>query len=48
RPMVGTFCIALLAAFVLSFTIAPALASLFLKGDVGRKPWLMLKDQARL
>ncbi|MBK7207370.1 MAG: efflux RND transporter permease subunit [Elusimicrobia bacterium] len=43
-PMVGTFCIALLAAFVLSFTIAPALASLFLKGDVGEKePWLMLK-----
>jgi len=41
-PMVGTFSIAVLAAFFLSFTFAPALASLFLKGDVGEKePWLM-------
>jgi heavy metal efflux system protein len=43
-PMVGTFCLALIVAFVLSFTLAPALASLFLKGDVGEKePWLMFK-----
>lgn len=43
-PMVGSFCIALLAAFVLSFTLAPALAALFLTGDTGEKePWLMLQ-----
>ncbi|MBK8870233.1 MAG: efflux RND transporter permease subunit [Elusimicrobia bacterium] len=34
-PMVGSFCIALMAAFVLSFTLAPALASLFPQGGRG-------------
>lgn len=41
-PMASTFAIAVLAAFVLSFTTAPALASLFLKGNVVEKePKLM-------
>lgn len=41
-PMASTFAIAVLAAFVLSFTTAPALASLFLSGNVNDKePRLM-------
>lgn len=43
-PMVGTFVIAVLSALLLSFTLAPALASLFLRGQVADKePWLMRK-----
>ncbi len=43
-PMVGTFVIAVLSALLLSFTLAPALASLFLRGHVADKePWLMRK-----
>lgn len=42
-PMASTFAIAVLAAFVLSFTTAPALASLFLSGNVSDKePRLMV------
>jgi heavy metal efflux system protein len=41
-PMASTFAIAVLAAFVLSFTTAPALASLFLSGNVvDKEPKLM-------
>jgi heavy metal efflux system protein len=41
-PMAGTFSLAVLAALLLSFTLAPALASLFLGGNVADKePWLM-------
>lgn len=41
-PMASTFAIAVLAAFVLSFTTAPALASLFLSGRTSDKePRLM-------
>lgn len=41
-PMASTFAIAVLAAFVLSFTTAPALASLFLSGSTSDKePRLM-------
>lgn len=43
-PMVGTFIIAVLVALVLSFTLAPALASLFLRGHVvDKEPWPMRK-----
>lgn len=46
-PMVGTFTLAVLAALILSFTVAPALASLLLKGDsTDREPWLMRKIKA--
>lgn len=42
-PMASTFAIAVLSAFVLSFTTAPALASLFLSGNVSDKePRLMI------
>ena len=42
-PMASTFAIAVLAAFILSFTAVPALASLFLSGDVSDKePKLMV------
>lgn len=42
-PMASTFAIAVLAAFILSFTTVPALASLFLSGDVSDKePKLMV------
>ncbi len=42
RPMASTFIIAILAALVLSFTTAPALASLLMRGKVADKePWLM-------
>jgi heavy metal efflux system protein len=37
HPMAITFCIAILAALALSFTLAPALASLFLSGSVEDK-----------
>ncbi|MBI4397315.1 MAG: CusA/CzcA family heavy metal efflux RND transporter, partial [Elusimicrobia bacterium] len=41
-PMVGTFSLAVLAALLLSFTLAPALASLFLSGRAeDKEPWLM-------
>lgn len=41
-PMASTFAIAVLAAFVLSFTTAPALASIFLSGHVtDKEPKLM-------
>jgi heavy metal efflux system protein len=44
KPMAATFCIAIIVAFVLSFTLAPALASLLLKGKTeDKEPWLMLK-----
>ncbi|RYZ65997.1 MAG: efflux RND transporter permease subunit, partial [Proteobacteria bacterium] len=40
-PMAATFSIAVFGALVLSFTTAPALASLFLSGKAGEKePWL--------
>jgi heavy metal efflux system protein len=43
-PMAATFCIAVVAALVLSFTTAPALASLLLTGKVtDAEPWLMRK-----
>jgi cobalt-zinc-cadmium resistance protein CzcA len=37
RPMASTFAIAVFAALILSFTTAPALASLFLKGNTSEK-----------
>lgn len=41
-PMAGTFMIALFSALILSFTTAPALASLFLRGRIAeREPRLM-------
>lgn len=44
RPMAATFIIAILAALVLSFTTAPALASLLMTGKVvDKEPWLMRK-----
>ncbi len=44
RPMAATFIIAILAALILSFTTAPALASLLMTGKVADKePWLMKK-----
>ncbi|MDX6768804.1 MAG: CusA/CzcA family heavy metal efflux RND transporter [Elusimicrobiota bacterium] len=46
-PMAATFCAAVLCALVLSFTTAPALASLLLKGDTDDKePWLMRQVRA--
>lgn len=42
RPMAATFIIAITAALILSFTTAPALASLLMTGKVADKePWLM-------
>lgn len=42
-PMAATFAIAVFCALVLSFTTAPALAALFLKGDTeDREPQLMI------
>ncbi|MBC7660775.1 MAG: efflux RND transporter permease subunit [Chitinophagaceae bacterium] len=42
RPMAATFIIAILAALVLSFTAAPALASLLMNGKVeDKEPWIM-------
>jgi heavy metal efflux system protein len=44
RPMAATFIIAILAALVLSFTAAPALASLLMNGKVeDKEPWIMRK-----
>ncbi len=43
-PMAATFSVAVLSALMLSFTAAPALAGLFLKGNAADKePWLMRK-----
>lgn len=42
KPMIASFCFALLGALIFSFTAAPALASLFMGGEVAEKePWLM-------
>ncbi len=42
KPMAAAFCFALLGALIFSFTTAPALASLLLKGSIKEKePWLM-------
>lgn len=42
KPMAATFSLAVLTALVLSFTLAPALASFFLGGNVeDKEPWLM-------
>ncbi len=47
HPMAATFIIAILSAFLLSFTMAPALASIFLSGDtVDKEPWIMRKIEA--
>jgi cobalt-zinc-cadmium resistance protein CzcA len=44
KPMAATFVIAILAALIFSFTLAPALASLFLRGKIENKePWIMHK-----
>lgn len=44
RPMAATFIVAILVALVFSFTLAPALASLLMKGKVeDKEPWLMRK-----
>jgi cobalt-zinc-cadmium resistance protein CzcA len=44
RPMAATFIIAILVALVFSFTLAPALASLLMKGKVeDKEPWIMRK-----
>ncbi len=41
-PMIASFIFALLGALIFSFTAAPALASLFMSGNVTEKePWLM-------
>jgi heavy metal efflux system protein len=43
-PMAATFSVAVVSALMLSFTLAPALAGLFLKGDSeDKEPWLMRK-----
>ena len=42
KPMIASFCFALLGALIFSFTAAPALASLFMGGKITEKePWLM-------
>ena len=47
RPMAATFIIAIISALILSFTMAPALASLFLAGNAtDKEPWLMRKLEA--
>lgn len=44
QPMAATFIFAVVGALILSFTTAPALASLFLSGKVqDKEPWLMKK-----
>nr|BFD67508.1 CusA/CzcA family heavy metal efflux RND transporter [Bdellovibrio sp. HAGR004] len=44
RPMAATFIIAIVAALILSFTTAPALASILMTGKVvDKEPWLMRK-----
>lgn len=42
-PMAATFCFALAAAFILSFTTIPALAGLFLSGDMTLKSPKVMK-----
>ncbi|MBI4423514.1 MAG: efflux RND transporter permease subunit [Elusimicrobia bacterium] len=43
-PMAATFCIAVVAALLLSFTTAPALASILLAGKAAAsEPWMMRK-----
>lgn len=43
-PMASTFIIAIISALMLSFTTAPALASILLKGKVeDKEPWIMRK-----
>ena len=42
KPMIASFCFALLGALIFSFTAAPAIASLFMSGKVaGKEPWIM-------
>lgn len=41
-PMASTFAIAVLAAFILSFTTAPALASMFLSGNTSDKEPILM------
>lgn len=42
KPMIASFCFALLGALIFSFTAAPALASLLMSGKVAeQEPWLM-------
>jgi cobalt-zinc-cadmium resistance protein CzcA len=42
KPMIASFCFALVGALIFSFTSAPALAALLLTGNVSEKePWLM-------
>ncbi len=44
QPMAATFIFAVIGALILSFTTAPALASLFLSGKAqDKEPWLMKK-----
>lgn len=44
RPMAATFIIAILSALALSFTTAPALATILMRGKVeDKEPWLMRK-----
>lgn len=41
-PMAAAFCFALGSAFILSFSVVPAMAGSFLQGKVSRKkPWIM-------
>lgn len=42
-PMAATFCFALGSAFVLSFSIIPALASMFLSGEVNNKEPIFMR-----
>ncbi len=41
RPMAATVLFALLGAFILSLTLIPVLASLFVRGERSREPWLL-------
>lgn len=44
QPMAATFIIAVLGALILSFTLVPALASIFLTGNIkDKEPWIMRK-----
>lgn len=40
-PMALTLALALAAAWIVSFSVSPALAGLFLSGGAAREPWLM-------
>lgn len=47
KPMAATFIIAILVALVFSFTLAPALASLLMRGKVeDKEPWIMRKIES--